>query len=260
MKHMKSNLFALGARFPVARVQHRLRRRYGERMGRIPAAPETAAPQVAAAQPEEPRKGGSTGKGGSATGGASNGGSADTGGSGGDAGTGVPGVPVDLGVAEDYVILAKTGISTVPTSAITGNLGVSPAAASYITGFSLTADSTNAFSTSPQVTGRVYAADYASPTPSDLTTAVSDMELAFTDAAGRAPDVTELGAGRHRRDDPRPGRLPMGHRSPHPDGCHPRRRCDGRLDLPGRPRSDREQRHEHRALPVAHCPRTSSGK
>ena len=54
------------------------------------------------------------------------------------------------------------------------------------TGFSLTADSTDAFSTSLQVTGKVYAADYAAPTPSDLTTAVSDMELAFTDAAGRA--------------------------------------------------------------------------
>jgi hypothetical protein len=102
---------------------------------------------------------------------------------------------VDLGVAENYVILAKAGISTVPTSAVTGNLGVSPAAASYITGFSLTADSTNVFSMSPQVTGQIYAADYASPTPSNLTTAVSDMELAFTDAAGRAPDVTELGAG-----------------------------------------------------------------
>ena len=41
----------------------------------------------------------------------------------------------------------------------------------------------------------MYAADYAAPTPSKLTTAVGDMELAFTDAAGRAPDVTELGAG-----------------------------------------------------------------
>jgi hypothetical protein len=28
-----------------------------------------------------------------------------------------------------------------------------------------------------------------------MTTAVGDMELAYTDAAGRAPDVTELGAG-----------------------------------------------------------------
>jgi len=102
---------------------------------------------------------------------------------------------VNLGAAGDYVILAKSGISNVPTSAVTGDIGISPAAATYITGFSLTMDSTNVFSTSPQVTGRVYAADYAPPTPSNLTTAVGDMELAFTDAAGRAPDVTELGAG-----------------------------------------------------------------
>lgn len=107
----------------------------------------------------------------------------------------VPGVPVNLGTAGGFVILAKTGISTVPSSAITGDIGVSPAAASYITGFSLTADSTNVFATSPQVTGKVYAADYASPTPSNLTTAVSDMETAFTDAAGRASDFTELAAG-----------------------------------------------------------------
>jgi hypothetical protein len=102
---------------------------------------------------------------------------------------------VNLGEAGNFVILAKSGISTVPTSAVTGDLGVSPAAATFITGFSLTADATDAFSTSPQVTGKVYASDYAPPTPSNLTTAVSDMELAFTDAAGRAPDVTELGAG-----------------------------------------------------------------
>jgi hypothetical protein len=107
----------------------------------------------------------------------------------------VPGLPVRLGSASDFVILAKSGVSTVPPAAITGNLGISPAAASYITGFALTADSTNAFSTSLQVTGKVYAADYASPTPSKMTTAISDMELAFTDAAGRAPDVIELGAG-----------------------------------------------------------------
>lgn len=102
---------------------------------------------------------------------------------------------VDLGTAGGFVILAKSGISTVPTSAITGNLGVSPAAASYITGFSLTSDATDAFATSLQVTGSIFASDYAQPTPSNLTTAVGDMERAFTDAAGRAPDVTELGAG-----------------------------------------------------------------
>jgi len=134
--------------------------------------------------------GGSGGKAGSGTGGTSTGGD---GGAGGDTMSGP--MPVDLGSAEQFVIIAKSAISTVPASAITGDLAVSPAAASYITGFSLTADSTNVFASSAQVTGRVYAADYASPTPSDLTTAVGDMELAFTDAAGRAPDVTELGAG-----------------------------------------------------------------
>jgi len=102
---------------------------------------------------------------------------------------------VNLGTAGNYAILAKSGISSVPTCAITGDLGVSPAAATFITGFSLIADSTNAFSTSPQVTGKVYAADYTAPTPSNLTTAIGDMQLAFTDAAGRAPNVTELGAG-----------------------------------------------------------------
>lgn len=104
-------------------------------------------------------------------------------------------LPVRLGTAEGFVILAKSGISTVPTSAVTGDIGVSPAAATYITGFSLTADATNVFSTSSQVTGKVYASNYDVPTPSNLTTAIGDMELAFTDAAGRAPDVTELGAG-----------------------------------------------------------------
>lgn len=106
-----------------------------------------------------------------------------------------PGLPVNLGTAGDHVILAKAGISTVPASTITGNVALSPAAATFITGFSMTADATNTFSTSPQVTGKLYAADYAPPTPSNLTTAVGDMELAFTDAAARAPDVTELGAG-----------------------------------------------------------------
>jgi hypothetical protein len=106
-----------------------------------------------------------------------------------------PGIGVSLGSAGTFAILAKAAISTVPTSAITGNLGISPAAATFITGFALTADPTNVFSTSAQVTGKVYAADYAVPTPAELSTAVLDMQRAFLDAAGRAPDSTELGAG-----------------------------------------------------------------
>ena len=106
-----------------------------------------------------------------------------------------PGLPVNLGQAGGFVILAKSAVSTVPTSAITGNVAVSPAAATFLTGFSMTADASNVFSISPQVTGKLFAADYAVPTPANLTAAVSDMELAFTDAAGRAPAYTELGAG-----------------------------------------------------------------
>lgn len=101
-----------------------------------------------------------------------------------------------LGAAINYVILAKSAISTVPTSAITGNLGLSPAAATFLTGFSLTLPAGGAFSTSAQVTGNVYASDYAVPTPTDLTTAVSDMQTAYTDAAGRpTPDFSELNTG-----------------------------------------------------------------
>ncbi len=104
--------------------------------------------------------------------------------------------PVKLGSAGNFMILAKTGISTTGTTAIVGDIGVSPIDATAITGFSLIADSTNTFSTSTLVTGKVYAANYAVPTPTTMTTAVSNMETAFTDAAGRAtPDATELGAG-----------------------------------------------------------------
>jgi hypothetical protein len=106
-----------------------------------------------------------------------------------------PGAPVNLGMAGNYVILAKTGISSVPNSVITGDIAVSPAAASYITGFDLSADATNQFSTSTQVTGSVYASNYTSPTPSNLSTAISNMLTAYTDAAGRAVNFTELYAG-----------------------------------------------------------------
>ncbi|MEK7135997.1 MAG: ice-binding family protein [Patescibacteria group bacterium] len=78
---------------------------------------------------------------------------------------------------------------------MTGDIGVSPVAASYITGFALTLPVASAFSTSAKVTGKVYASDYANPTPLNLTTAILDMQTAYTDASGRAPTVTELGAG-----------------------------------------------------------------
>ena len=104
--------------------------------------------------------------------------------------------PVNLGTAGNFVILAKTEISTTGVTAITGDIGISPAAASFITGFALILPSGSAFSTSALVTGKVYAPGYADPTPANLTTAVLNMQTAYTDAAGRTlPDYTELYAG-----------------------------------------------------------------
>jgi hypothetical protein len=87
---------------------------------------------------------------------------------------------IDLRSAADFSILAKSGISTTGVTAIEGNIGVSPIAATAITGFGLTMDPSNQFSMTPLVTGKVYAADYAAPTPTKLTTAVADMETAYT--------------------------------------------------------------------------------
>lgn len=99
----------------------------------------------------------------------------------------------------NYVILAKTTVTTTGTTAITGDLGLSPAAASFYTGFGQTLGSTGCFSTSSLVTGMLFASDYSGAgtcaTPTLLTTAIGDMQTAYTDAAGRAADFTEIGSG-----------------------------------------------------------------
>lgn len=101
---------------------------------------------------------------------------------------------VDLGSSINYVILAKSAINVNPISAITGDLALSPAATSYITGLSLV--NATGYATSSQVTGNVYAADMAVPTPINLTTAVNNMATAYTNAAGRpTPDFLGLGTG-----------------------------------------------------------------
>mmetsp|Transcript_72365 Transcript_72365/g.141823 ORF Transcript_72365/g.141823 Transcript_72365/m.141823 type:complete len:256 (+) Transcript_72365:97-864(+) len=103
-----------------------------------------------------------------------------------------------LGEAENYAILSKTGISTVPDSVITGDIAVSPITGNAMTGFSMTMDADGTKGTSEQVTGIAYAASYIEPTPTWLTTAVLDMQAAYTDAAGR-PNENDarinLGAG-----------------------------------------------------------------
>ena len=102
--------------------------------------------------------------------------------------TGIAGV--NLGVAGEFVILSKSGITDVYKSTVTGDVGASP-----ITGAAI-------LLTCAEVAGTIYSADAAGPLPSSvknptrLTTAVGDMQAAYTDAAGRVnPDFLNLGAG-----------------------------------------------------------------
>ncbi|MBN1398364.1 MAG: DUF3494 domain-containing protein [Bacteroidetes bacterium] len=102
--------------------------------------------------------------------------------------------PVNLGASGNFVILAEAGISATGVTSITGDIGISPAAAAYITGFGLIEAGT--YSTSSLVTGKIYASNYTDPTPVITATAVGDMQTAYADAAGRKlPDFTDYGSG-----------------------------------------------------------------
>ena len=97
---------------------------------------------------------------------------------------------VGLGTATPFAILAGTGITNVPNSVITGNVGVSPATGAAIVGL-----------TCAEVTGTIYTVDAAGPicrvvNGPLLVTAKNDLTAAFIDAAGRTPVTatpTELG-------------------------------------------------------------------
>lgn len=102
---------------------------------------------------------------------------------------------VDLGTAKNYAILSESGISATGTTSVTGNMGIFPLEATYITGFALNLTAGAAYSTSSLVTGKIYAPSYAVPTPANLNTAVNDMHTAFTTANGLSVDVTEFMAG-----------------------------------------------------------------
>jgi hypothetical protein len=98
--------------------------------------------------------------------------------------------PVPLGWAGYFAILTKAGITDVPASSITGDVGTSP-----ITG---AAD----LLTCTEVKGTVYSVNAAGPDPcsvkdpSILTTAILNMETAYNEAAGRKdPDFSELKRG-----------------------------------------------------------------
>ena len=108
---------------------------------------------------------------------------------------------VSLGTAANYAILGKDGVSTVPGSVVTGNVGLSPTARIGLTGWSLISEPTDTYFTSSQVVapGKLYAADnVGGSTKADLGTAVLNMGTAYTDAAGRkatSAATTNVGAG-----------------------------------------------------------------
>jgi ice-binding like protein len=104
--------------------------------------------------------------------------------------------PVSLGAAGNYAILASSGVSTTGVTTVTGDVGISPAGSSSITGFGLTLAPDGTYATSAHVVGKVYAADYTAPTPTNLTTAVGNEGTAYNDAAGRTPpDTLNVPAG-----------------------------------------------------------------
>ena len=100
------------------------------------------------------------------------------------------------GGAGQYAILAETTVTSAGSSVITGDVAVSPAAQTYLAGFSLVGTDSDVYRTSAQVTGQLFGADSGVPTPANLTQAVNNMLTAYNDAAGRSnPTQTELGAG-----------------------------------------------------------------
>lgn len=94
---------------------------------------------------------------------------------------------VIMGTTTNYVVLAGSLISNVPTSAIGGNIGLSPAAGSMITGFGGT-----------EISGTVYTVDASGPAGSvtdaaGLTDAKGDLTTAYNDAADRtSTDIVAL--------------------------------------------------------------------
>ena len=97
--------------------------------------------------------------------------------------------PINLKSTSDFIVIAGSLISNIPTSALTGNIGLSPAAGSFITGFGGT-----------EITGNVYTVDATGPAGSitdatGLTTAKGDLTAAYNDAAGRVSTDIVLLAG-----------------------------------------------------------------
>lgn len=91
---------------------------------------------------------------------------------------------VPLGTAGSFAVLAGSGVTDIPTSAITGNVGLSPGPGSAVTGL-----------TCAEVSGTIDVVDGTGDpcflvNPGLLTTAKNDLTSAYGNAAGRTPTKT----------------------------------------------------------------------
>lgn len=84
--------------------------------------------------------------------------------------------PINLGSAGRFAVLAASDITSIPTSAIKGDVGLSPSARSRIAGL-----------TQPEVTGSIFAASDGGATAVMLTQAHGDLTTAYNESAGRTP-------------------------------------------------------------------------
>ena len=90
---------------------------------------------------------------------------------------------VDLGTADDFAVLAGSGITNTNPSVVTGDVGLSPTTGAAI-GI-----------TAAEVTGTIYAVDAAGPAgsvedPALLTIAKNALTVAYNDALGQATDTS----------------------------------------------------------------------
>src|SRR5659263_197056 len=92
---------------------------------------------------------------------------------------------VDLCTAEGFAVLGGEAVTDVPSSVITGNVGLSPGAGTDYAGL-----------TAAEVSGTIYAVDATGPAgpagnnPSLVNGAKNDLTTAYNDAAGRTPTTT----------------------------------------------------------------------
>lgn len=101
-------------------------------------------------------------------------------------GTGECQSPVVLGSASNFAILASAAITNIPTSIITGDVGLTPDTGANITGFS-------APLSCPEVVGQIYAVDSSGPACA-LVDAVL-LSNAKTDALAAFTNATSAGRG-----------------------------------------------------------------